>query len=87
MIVRRESSPVLSQLWDMADLPENEGASIDSREHSSGGGRVASLKFGVPPSTCPAERTRRSPEDEAFLGNTYHDIPVIVPAIRQYWMA
>jgi uncharacterized protein len=30
--------------------------------------------------------TRPGPEGEAFLRNAYHDIPVVVPAIRDYWM-
>ena len=30
--------------------------------------------------------TRPGPEGEAFLRNAYHDIPVTVPAIRDYWM-
>ena len=29
---------------------------------------------------------RQGPETEAFLRNAYHDIPVIVPEIREYWM-
>ena len=30
--------------------------------------------------------TRPGPEGEAFLRNAYHDIPLVVPAIREYWM-
>ena len=30
--------------------------------------------------------TRPGPEGDAFLRNAYHDIPVVVPAIREYWM-
>jgi len=30
--------------------------------------------------------TRPGPEGEALLRNAYHDIPVVVPAIREYWM-
>ena len=29
---------------------------------------------------------RPGPEGQAFLRNAYHDIPVVVPAIREYWM-
>jgi uncharacterized protein len=30
--------------------------------------------------------TRPGPKGEAFLRNAYHDIPITVPAIREYWM-
>jgi uncharacterized protein len=30
--------------------------------------------------------TRPGPEGEEFLRTAYHDIPVVVPAIREYWM-
>jgi uncharacterized protein len=30
--------------------------------------------------------TRPGPEGDAFLRNAYRDIPVVVPAIREYWM-
>ncbi|MGH7102919.1 MAG: UPF0149 family protein [Acetobacteraceae bacterium] len=30
--------------------------------------------------------TRPGPEGEAFLRAAYHDIPVVVPAIREFWM-
>jgi uncharacterized protein len=30
--------------------------------------------------------TRPGPEGDAFLRNAYHDIPVVIPAIREYWM-
>jgi uncharacterized protein len=30
--------------------------------------------------------TRTGPEGEEFLRTAYHDIPVVVPAIREYWM-
>lgn len=29
---------------------------------------------------------RPGPEGEEFLRTAYHDIPVMVPAIRQFWM-
>jgi uncharacterized protein len=30
--------------------------------------------------------TRPGPDGDAFLRNAYHDIPVVVPANREYWM-
>lgn len=30
--------------------------------------------------------TRPGPEGEAFLRTAYHDIPIVVPAIREFWM-
>lgn len=29
---------------------------------------------------------RAGPEGEAFLRTAYHDIPVVIPAIREFWM-
>ena len=29
---------------------------------------------------------RKSPETEEFLRTTYHDIPLVIPAIRDFWM-
>ena len=29
---------------------------------------------------------RERPETEEFLRNTYHDIPLVVPAIREFFM-
>jgi uncharacterized protein len=29
---------------------------------------------------------REGPETEAFLRTAYHDIPLMIPAIRDYWM-
>jgi uncharacterized protein len=29
---------------------------------------------------------RDGPETEEFLRNAYHDIPLVIPAIRDYWM-
>jgi len=30
--------------------------------------------------------SRKGPETEAFLRNAYHDIPLVVPQIREFWM-
>ena len=29
---------------------------------------------------------REGPESEAFLRSAYHDIPPVIPAIREFWM-